>query len=751
MLDLLLYKITYSITLIEGVFILIFIFVRHSKARFNIFYGLLNISLVIWAMGRLALLVVDNYELALIWGRILHIGSIWVHIFFLHTVLIYLNRINFKSSRYLLGFFYLNAIFIFILNLVDLLLGTNLFLYSLSPKLNFPWVEDAYGFYHLHLINEIIIPLWAFIEMLMGLRIMTGIKKSQLRILLISGMIGFVGGNSVVPLIYDIGIPPILVFFVPLHAFTMAYAIFGLRLMDIRTIIFRSVAFGFILLLITSIFAVIATLISTLFAELAGVQSNILAGLVIAVLVTVLYLPTRNLIERVTNTFLYKRAYDPDVLLAKIREVASSTLDLKHLLKSICDILETAFNCEKIKVALLETKRGRIPKLNIAYKKGFDAGVAEKLVSFPGMVRIMHKHLKEHPGIQVIDEMYTKYENGEYKPISVPLLQALHDTNIAVIVPLFTKERLIGLLVLGTKKSGDPYNNRDIQILNVISGIVAIATDNAQIYGHLEELVEERTEELHVVNEKLELANVQLKKLDAAKSEFISIASHQLRTPLTAIKGYISMMNEGDFGRIPEKIRKYLDIVFSSNERLITLVNDLLNISRIESGRQKYELKPTDLYELAQEIVTKMKPRADEKKLQLILQKPIKILPKVVCDSEKLHEVMLNFIDNAIKYTKQGSVTVMLKPEPEDMVTYLVKDTGMGISKENMQHLFKKFSRGEGTFLVHTEGLGLGLYVAKMIVEAHQGKIWAESEGDGKGSTFSFSIPITGPKSVVKK
>ena len=479
-------------------------------------------------------------------------------------------------------------------------------------------------------------------------------------------------------------------------------------------------------------------------------QSNIIAGLIIALLVTIFYVPARNLIEKLTNTFLYKQSYDPDVLLARVREITSSTLDLNHLLESLSNLLEQAFNCEKIGLALLQTIKKK-QKLVIGYKKGFAPKTAEMLVTYPNVIRIMHKQLKETPGILVIDEMFTRHENGEFKPASPELLNVLHENDIAIIVPLYTKEKLIGLLVLGMKKSGDPYNSRDLNTLNIISGQAAISIENAQLYGHLGELVEERTEELRVTNDKLETANVQLKKLDSAKSEFISIASHQLRTPLTAIKGYISMMQDGDFGKIPQSLVRYLDIVYNSNERLINLVNDLLNISRIESGRQKYDFKPNDMFALAQEIVTKLQPRADEKKLELVLAKPTAPLPKVAFDSEKLHEVMLNFIDNAIKYTKSGRVDVMLKAEPEGMVTYSVKDTGMGISEQTMQHLFKKFSRGEGSFLVHTEGLGLGLYVAKMIVEAHDGKIWAESEGENKGSTFLFSIPISGPKGAVKK
>ena len=120
----------------------------------------------------------------------------------------------------------------------------------------------------------------------------------------------------------------------------------------------------------------------------------------------------------------------------------------------------------------------------------------------------------------------------------------------------------------------------------------------------------------------------------------------------------------------------------------------------------------------------------------------------VFCDAERIHEVMMNLVENSIKYTPAGSINVLLEQKPAGTVTFTVKDTGMGIAKEVMPLLFKKFSRGEGSFVVHTEGTGLGLYVAKLNVETHGGRVWVESEGAGKGSTFIFTIPIAGPKEL---
>ncbi|MFA6550986.1 MAG: ATP-binding protein, partial [Patescibacteria group bacterium] len=243
------------------------------------------------------------------------------------------------------------------------------------------------------------------------------------------------------------------------------------------------------------------------------------------------------------------------------------------------------------------------------------------------------------------------------------------------------------------------------------------------------------------INKQLQKANIELKNLDEAKSTFISIASHQLRTPLTAIKGYGSMLLDGDFGEITNpKQREGIRIMFVSGNRLINLVENLLNISRIESGRLQFKFEPKQLRDLAHDACETLHQTAEGQKLYLNFIEPPKPLPLVMMDEEKIRQVVLNFIDNAIKYTQTGGITVSVNQEGENIVCR-VQDTGMGVSKDDQEKLFKKFSRGTGSFLVNTEGMGLGLYVADMMVAAHKGKVWIESEGAGKGSKFCFSLP----------
>lgn len=260
--------------------------------------------------------------------------------------------------------------------------------------------------------------------------------------------------------------------------------------------------------------------------------------------------------------------------------------------------------------------------------------------------------------------------------------------------------------------------------------------------------MENLAKELKQAGKDLKKANKELKRLDNAKSEFLSIASHQLRTPLTVIKGYVSMMQEGSFGKVPKLIGLNLDKVYISTERLIGLVESLLNISRIESGRLEFDIQPTDLNEVVSLITEDFQQKARKKKLKLEFTAD-KSIPRVAIDQQKIKEVISNIIDNSIKYTEKGSVTIGLHQESSSVV-FTCQDTGIGVIPEDLPRLFEKFVRGKGMMQVYTEGTGLGMYFARMIVENMGGRIWVESPGKNKGSKFSFSVPLADNKKAKK-
>lgn len=237
-------------------------------------------------------------------------------------------------------------------------------------------------------------------------------------------------------------------------------------------------------------------------------------------------------------------------------------------------------------------------------------------------------------------------------------------------------------------------------------------------------------------------ANDKLKGLDKLKTEFLSLASHQLRSPLTAIKGYTSMLSEGAFGALSEPQDGAVKRIYTSAQGLVNIVEDLLNVSKIEQGGMKYEFSPTDLSAVVTQLYGEMKVPAESKGLTFTLEMEKHDKFIVSADATKLKQVFLNLVDNSIKYTPKGFVKISLRREGTSIV-FAVSDNGMGISSETKAKLFEKFSRGEGG-KTNTGGSGLGLYLAQQIARAHKGDVLIDSEGLGKGSTFSVTLPATG-------
>jgi signal transduction histidine kinase len=300
------------------------------------------------------------------------------------------------------------------------------------------------------------------------------------------------------------------------------------------------------------------------------------------------------------------------------------------------------------------------------------------------------------------------------------------------------------------------------QILILVTLLISIGFGYILVRSVKNEV--KRKEELQQITEKLAQANDQLRVLDNAKSEFISIASHQLRTPLTSVKGYVSLLMEGTYGEIDPKIMDPLKKIYASNEHLVQLVEELLNVSRIESGRMEYQFAKHDIKTTIKELYDTFAVIAKERNLYLHLDIAEASLPDVEIDAGKTREIISNLIDNALKYTKRGGVTVRAertefpnlsakggsasggKSQNIEGVRITVSDTGIGVPKEEMPYLFSKFSRGSGTRKLSVSGTGLGLYVGKSMIEAQHAKIWLESEGTDKGSKFIIELPVEQPK-----
>ncbi|MBI2474196.1 MAG: hypothetical protein HYV68_00680 [Candidatus Taylorbacteria bacterium] len=329
-----------------------------------------------------------------------------------------------------------------------------------------------------------------------------------------------------------------------------------------------------------------------------------------------------------------------------------------------------------------------------------------------------------------------------------PLLIVILPFYMPILTYAIVKHQLFNIRVIGTEVfmltlwfiiiirtfASDDLND---QLFNFAFLLITVVIGIFLIRSHMRE-VEHRLKTEKMAMD-LEFANAKFAELDQLKSEFVSLASHQLRGPLTAIKGYASEIIEGDFGKVPKYLVEPINTIYRSCQSLVIIVEDFLNVSRIEQGRMRYDYTEFSLGELAEEVMTENKPSFERKRLNTYVA--VDKGPKVRADRGKIKQIIGNLVDNSIKYTQQGEVTVGVAQVGKKVV-FSIKDTGVGIGKDTMPRLFQKFYRAADASRANILGTGLGLYVASQMIKAHGGRIWAESGGDNKGTAFFVELDV---------
>ncbi|MFH1508874.1 MAG: GAF domain-containing sensor histidine kinase [bacterium] len=349
--------------------------------------------------------------------------------------------------------------------------------------------------------------------------------------------------------------------------------------------------------------------------------------------------------------------------------------------------------------------------------------------------------------IQTTDQL----KNFISPPISEAMalvIEKLIGMKSALIVPIEVRGKMLGLLTFVLAKPKSEIKKRDRDLVQTFTSHIGSLIENAKLFA-----------EVQRVNKELEVSNDYLREMDESRSEFISIASHQLRTPLSAVKGYLSLVLADDYGEVSTTIKDVLQRVYLSNERLIRLVNNLLSASRMEKKGLEMEFSDENINKIIAEIVEEFIPLAKDKKIKLEFSQSEEEI-NLVIDNEKIRQVILNLFDNAIKYTKQGSIiltTDIIEKNSLDKITkeklsknnkankyfrFQIADTGVGIDANEIDTVFEKYVRSKNSEKASIEGTGLGLHICKEIIDHHQGIIWVESEGNKKGSVFYFLLPI---------
>lgn len=504
---------------------------------------------------------------------------------------------------------------------------------------------------------------------------------------------------------------------------SMAYAILKHKLFDLRLAIARAMAYLLTFGLVVLIYAVIAYLIGELFPfgsnSLSTGQRVFYVGLAVATAVA--FQPLKKFFDRNTNRIFYKDAYEPRYVIDKLNGILVGNIQLEPMLVNSAKAVADEIKLVGCGFAIKGRQKDPSQYDFLGSLKAGKEDTLTKLVNSPEL---------RHKNYLITDEISLA---------NTAIRNSLVELDCAAIFKLTTHKTQVGYMIVGNKKSGNILSDLDKNVLSIISDELAIAVENAlrfeeiqQFNVTLQQKIEEATRELRRVNQRL-------RELDKTKDEFISMASHQLRTPLTSVKGYLSMVLEGDTGKITKTQKDYTQKAFDGAQKMVYLIADMLNVSRLQTGKFVIENKPTDLAQVVEGEVSQLESTAAEHQIKLEYHKPDKF-PVLNLDETKIRQVVMNFVDNAIYYTPAGgSVTVELDSS-ESEAKFSVTDTGLGVPASVQHHLFSKFYRADNARKVRPDGTGLGLFMAKKVITAQGGAVIFRST-EGKGSTFGFSFP----------
>lgn len=499
----------------------------------------------------------------------------------------------------------------------------------------------------------------------------------------------------------------------------VGYAIFKHKLFDVRAAVARALAYSAAIVILASLYGIIVfgVAIFIFHAKISVWLQVYFSGA--TALAALAFGRLKVFFDRATNRIFYQDSYEPQALYAELNKILVSSIDITYLLRHTTTLLASTLKAEYCAIGLKNATGYRLEGTQKRDYNRHDIDLARSLTP--------HMHRR----VILTDDL-----EGIYAPLRV----ALQANNIALLVRLAPNvkrsEEGLGYIMFGPKKSGNPYGAQDVEVLDTIADEVVITIQNALHFEEISNFNETLQARVNTATHKLQQTNTKLKALDATKDEFISMASHQLRTPLTAVKGYLSMVLEGDAGQLNPGQRKLLEQSFTSAQRMVYLISDLLNLSRLNTG--KFVIAPTavQLADVVKAEVEQLTETAKSREITLRYEPPA-TLPALLLDETKIHQVVMNFIDNAIYYTPAGGqITVSLRETPA-AVEYRVKDTGIGVPRAQQHHLFTKFYRAENARKARPDGTGLGLFMAKKVIAAQGGAIIFESE-EGKGSTFGF-------------
>jgi signal transduction histidine kinase len=692
--------------------------IKSSKKEYSWLFLLVNISVSFWAIGDLVMLFSTNKDIAFLGAMIFYIAPIFTPVALMLFSQGFPNGVK-NKTLYVISF-------VSVL-LVSLAIAITSETFISSITINETGqnviIPNKQYFFAYSLFLSIFFIL-TYVNFYRRIRITTGVVRSQLSyaffgVFVSSNIAMFT--NVLMPSrgIYNlvwVG-PPATMIAVTI----IALAIIRYKLFEVKSTIARALGYSSFIIIITLIYVLTVSLISTFIFRRESINNadlaiNALAALVVAFT----FGPLRSKFDKYTNSIFFRDAYDPQVVLNELNASLVSSSHIEELLSQANNTLSK--HIKPVFNGIIVDSEERDFK-NIFSSENFK--LSEDVI--------------EQIATNIIDLPSKTFVLEQMGPDQKAVKKLMQSNQIALVTKLITKNELVGLIVLGDRKSGNNYSQKDIQLIETAGDSISIAAQNALRYEEIKKFNVTLEHKIETATHQLQKSNEKLKALDEAKDEFISMASHQLRTPLTSVKGYVSMVLEEDAGPINDQQRKFLNQAFISSQRMVYLISDLLNVSRLKTGKFVIENKPAYLPDTVEQEIAQLEETVKARELTMKYSKP-ESFPTVGIDEEKLRQVIMNFADNAIYYTPAGGIIRIELKATKDSIEYTVKDDGIGVPKSEQPHLFTKFYRAGNARKARPDGTGLGLFMAKKVITAQGGAIIFHS-AEGKGSTFGFTLP----------
>ncbi len=557
------------------------------------------------------------------------------------------------------------------------------------------------------------------------------LQASQSRIMLFGLATSLILGmtaNAILPVITNLETSKFGPLFTVILVITLSYAIIRHKLFDIKLVIVRTFTYVLSIGLLATIYGFTAFRLFDLLLFNTSEAFKQTVDIVLAIILAFTLTPLIRFFSKVSNRIFYRDKYDAQTLVNNVGKILASDINLDSVSQKVVKEITDQMKIEKGEIVVFGEKQ-------LFYENNVFVNESSQ---------ITQKELRKLGRTLLVKD---EIAGGERKVL-------MQKYDISISIALHTSEQFIGYLLLSQKKSGDIYNNEDINVLRTLGTEISVAIQNALSYKEIQLFSETLAQRVRERTAQLRNANDQLRILDQAKDEFISMASHQLRTPLTTVKGYASMLEEGDFGKLSREQKEPVQLALDGANRMARLIDDLLNVSRMDANRFFLEITEVDIVSLVDQELQQLKSLADSKKVKINYTPPTKKIPNIRLDENKTRQVVMNLVDNAIHYSQPpmggGRANVDLKLD-NDQVVFTVKDNGIGVPAAVQKKLFTKMFRANNAKATRPDGTGLGLYLVKRVVQDQGGEIIFEST-EGKGSTFGFSIPLSGvPKSVEEK